>query len=170
MDTTITGIDQASDPWALALNEEQRTLFMEVIEESLRLQHRSHLFNWLQRGFQCLLAHEVMIIGVRGLERASYDFEYLTSSRYFGDSQFDQVLNEEDGLVSEAFARWSQLSMPVFYHPQLASQQFNHYAVEQVDAGRMLASELKQFVVHGFGDEHSRIATVVMFGRLSPPA
>lgn len=170
MDTTITGIDQASDPWALALNEEQRTLFMEVIEESLRLQHRSHLFNWLQRGFQCLLAHEVMIIGVRGLERASYDFEYLTSSRYFGDSQFDQVLNEEDGLVSEAFARWSQLSMPVFYHPQLASQQFNHYAVEQVDAGRMLASELKQFVVHGFGDEHSRIATVVMFGRLSSPA
>lgn len=170
MDTTITGIDQVSDPWALALNEEQRTLFMEVIEESLRLQHRSHLFNWLQRGFQCLLAHEVMIIGVRGLERASYDFEYLTSSRYFGDSQFDQVLNEEDGLVSEAFARWSQLSMPVFYHPQLASQQFNHYAVEQVDAGRMLASELKQFVVHGFGDEHSRIATVVMFGRLSSPA
>ncbi len=170
MDTTITGMDQASDQWTLALNEEQRALFMEVIEESLRLQHRSHLFNWLQRGFQCLLAHEVVIIGVRSLERASYDYEYLTSSRYFGDTQFDQVLNDEDGLVSEAFTRWSKLGMPVFYHTELAAQQYNHYAVEHVDAERMLASELKRFVVHGFGNEHSRIATMVMFGRLSSPA
>jgi transcriptional regulator EpsA len=169
MDTTITGMDQVNDQWALALNEEQRALFMEVIEESLRLQHRSHFFNWLQRGFQCLLAHEVVIIGVRGLERASYDFEYLTSSRYFGDTQFDQVLNEEDGLVNEAFTHWSKLGMPVFYHTELPPQQYKHYAVEHVDAERMLASELKRFVVHGFGNEHSRIATVVMFGRLSSP-
>lgn len=170
MDTQFTGIDQVSEQWTLTLNEEQRTLFMEVIEESLRLQHRSHLFNWLQRGFQCLLAHEVVVIGVRGLERASYDYEYLTSSRYFGDTQFDQVLNEEDGLVSEAFTRWSKLSMPVFYHADRPSQQYNHYAVEQVDPERMLASELKRFVVHGFGNEHSRIATMIMFGRLSLPA
>jgi DNA-binding NarL/FixJ family response regulator len=33
----------------------------------------------------------------------------------------------------------------------------------------MTASELKRFVVHGFGNEHSRIATLVMFGRLSSP-
>lgn len=165
----MTGIDQVSDQWALALNEEQRAVFMEVIEESLRLQHRSHFFNWLQRGFQCLLAHEVVVIGVRGLERASYDYEYLTSSRYFGDTQFDQVLNEEDGLVHEAFTRWSQLGMPVFYHTDPLSQQYNHYAVEHVEADRMLASELKRFVVHGFGNEHSRIATMVMFGRLSSP-
>ncbi|MBF4989285.1 helix-turn-helix transcriptional regulator [Methylophilus sp. 14] len=163
-------MDQVNDQWTLALNEEQRALFMEVIEESLRLQHRSHLFNWLQRGFQCLLAHEVVIIGVRSLERASYDYEYLTSSRYFGDTQFDQVLNDEDGLVNEAFARWSKLGMPVFYHTELTAQQYNHYAVEHVDAERMLASELKRFVVHGFGNEHSRIATMVMFGRMSSPA
>lgn len=169
MDTQYTGIELVSDPWTLALNEEQRSLFMEVIEESLRLQHRSHLFNWLQRGFQCLLAHEVVIIGVRGMERASYDYEYLTSSRYFGDVQFDQVLNDEAGLVSEAFSRWSKLSVPLFYHTELATQQHNHYAVERVAAERMQASELKQFVVHGFGNEHSRIATQVMFGRLSSP-
>jgi transcriptional regulator EpsA len=169
MDTTMTGIDQVSDQWALALNEEQRAVFMEVIEESLRLQNRSHFFNWLQRGFQCLLAHEVVVIGVRGLERANYDYEYLTSSRYFGDTQFDQVLNEEGGLVHEAFTRWNQVGMPVFYHTDPLCQQYSHYAVEHVDADRMLASELKRFVVHGFGNEHSRIATMVMFGRLSSP-
>lgn len=109
MDTIITGNDQANDQWTLALNEEQRTLFMEVIEESLRLQNRAHLFNWLQRGFQYLLAHEVVIIAVRGMERASYDYEYLTSSRYFGDAQFDLVLHEQDGLVNQAFMQWANL-------------------------------------------------------------
>lgn len=170
MDTAITGNDQANDQWTLALNEEQRVLFMEVIEESLRLQNRAHLFNWLQRGFQCLLAHEVIIIGVRGMERASYDYEYLTSSRYFGDSQFDLVLHDQDGLVNQAFVQWSQFGMPLFYTTDHASQTNSHYTIEQVDEARMLASELKRFVVHGFGDEHSRIATVMMFGRLSSPA
>jgi transcriptional regulator EpsA len=167
--STITGTDQANDQWGLALNEEQRSLFMEVIEESLRLQHRSHFFNWLQRGFQCLMAHEVVIVGVRGTERPTYDYEYLTSSRYFGDTQFDQVLHEADGLVSQAFEQWSKLSMPVFYHTDIPSQQNSHFAIEQIEAGRMSASELKRFVVHGFGNEHSRIATLVMFGRLSSP-
>ncbi|BEV07399.1 XrtB/PEP-CTERM-associated transcriptional regulator EpsA [Methylophilus sp. DW102] len=170
MDTTITGIDQANDQWTLALNEEQRTLFMEVIEESLRLQNRAHLFNWLQRGFQCLLAHEVVIIAVRGMERASYDYEYLTSSRYFGDSQFDLVLHEQEGLVNQAFTQWAKLGTPLFYTTEHASQVHTHYAIEQVAAEPMLLSELKRFVVHGFGNEHSRIATMVMFGRLSSPA
>jgi transcriptional regulator EpsA len=169
MSTTITGMEEVSDQWALALSEEQRALFMEVIEESLRLQHRSHFFNWLQRGFQCLLAHEVVIVGVRGAERSSFDYEYLTSSRYFGDTQFDQVLHETDGLVAQAFERWSQHGMPVFYHTDVPSQQNSHFAIEQVDADSMLASELKRFVVHGFGNEHSRTATLVMFGCLNSP-
>ncbi|MBF5038675.1 helix-turn-helix transcriptional regulator [Methylophilus sp. 13] len=170
MDTIITGNDQANDQWTLALNEEQRTLFMEVIEESLRLQNRAHLFNWLQRGFQYLLAHEVVIIAVRGMERASYDYEYLTSSRYFGDAQFDLVLHEQDGLVNQAFMQWGKLGTPLFYTTEHASQVHSHYAIEQIAAEPMLASELKRFVVHGFGNEHSRIATMVMFGRLSSPS
>jgi transcriptional regulator EpsA len=169
MDTAITGNDQANDQWTLALNEEQRVLFMEVIEESLRLQNRAHLFNWLQRGFQCLLAHEVVIIGVRSMERANYDYEYLTSSRYFGDAQFDLVLHEQEGLVSQAFTEWAKLGTPLFYSTEHPSQVHTHYAVEQIAAEPMLQSELKRFVVHGFGNEHSRIATMVMFGRLSSP-
>lgn len=165
----MTGMEQANDHWGLVLNEEQRALFMEVIEESLRLQYRSHFFNWLQRGFQCLLAHEVVIVGVRGNERATYDYEYLTSSRYFGDPQFDQVLQEPDGLVSQAFEQWSRTGKPVFFHTEIPSQQQGHYAVVKVDAEQMKAAELKRFVVHGFGNAHSRIATLVMFGRLNSP-
>lgn len=170
MTTLLSTPNDQIDPWQLTLSEEQRLIFMEVIEESLRLNHRSHFFNWLQRGFQCLLAHEVLIVGVRGVERASYDYEYLTSSRYFGDAQFDAVLHEADGVVSQAFQKWAKLGVPVFYDYQTPTQEKNNYSVVHMDETVLRASELKTFVVHGFGDEHSRIATLVMFGRLNSPA
>ena len=44
------------------LDEEQRQVFMEVLEDSLRLSQRTHMFNWLQSGFQYLLAHRIMIV------------------------------------------------------------------------------------------------------------
>lgn len=169
MNTAITEVEQSLDPLTMALNEEQRNLFMEVIEESLRLQHRSHFFNWLQRGFQCLVAHEVVIVGVRGVDRASYYYEYLTSSRYFGDAQFDQVLQDKEGLVAKAFDKWSELGVPVFYQSEFQNQHNNTYAIEHIDQAQMLASELKSFVVHGFGNGRGRSASLVMFGRLSSP-
>ncbi|MDP8568198.1 XrtB/PEP-CTERM-associated transcriptional regulator EpsA [Methylophilus aquaticus] len=169
--TTILSTPQDQiDPWELTLSEEQRLVFMEVIEESLRLHHRSHFFNWLQRGFQYLLAHEVVIVGVRGVERASYDYEYLTSSRYFADAQFDAVLHEEHGVVSQAFQKWTRLGVPVFCNNQVPELDKTNFSVTHADEGLLQASELKSFVVHGFGDEHSRIATLVMFGRLNSPA
>ncbi len=167
MNTVITSPVQHSESWPMALTDEQRIVFMEVIEESLRLSNRTHLFNWLQRGFQFLLAHEVIIIAVRGADRATYDYEYLTSSRYFADKQFDSVLNEGDGLVNEAFNKWAKLGVPLFYHTDIPAQQHHHFAVEQVSKERMLAAELKSFVVHGIGGEHNRVATMVMFGRLN---
>lgn len=169
MDPIYSGVSHGDDALTFALNDEQRSLFMEVIADSLRLQNRSHLFNWLQRAFQGLIAHEVVILGVRNVGSDSYDFEYLTSSRYFGDTQFEQVLQVPDGLVAEAFTRLSKLGLPVFYDTELPSSVNKHYAVEQISAERMLASELKRFVVHGFGDAHSGIATVVMFGRIHAP-
>lgn len=169
MESTDSDVDNVDDALTFALNDEQRSLFMEVITDSLRLQNRSHLFNWLQRAFQGLIAHEVVILGVRSVGDIGYDFEYLTSSRYFGDAQFEQVLQAPDGIVDEAFSRLSQLGLPVFYDVELPPSVNKHYAVERVSAERMLASELKRFVVHGFGDAHSGIATVVMFGRIHAP-
>lgn len=166
MNSINTENKQTSEPLVFALSEEQRMLFMEVIEESLRLQNRSHLFNWFQRMFQGLIAHEVVIIGVKAQERASYDYEYLTSSRYFGDSQFEDVLQEQSGLVAQAFAQWNSLGVPLFFSTEHAAQTHSHYGVRPVDADSMRHSELKRFVVHGFGYEHSRIATIVLFGRL----
>jgi transcriptional regulator EpsA len=161
---------QTSHPEAEAmLSAEQRLVFMEVIEESLRLTQRTHLFNWLQRGVQYLIGHEVMLFGVRSSDSDLYDYEYFTSSRYFGELQFNQVIKKDEGIVRKALAAWNKTGTPVFVTNQIMPVDFNHYGVMSAEDDELLAAELKNFVVHGFGDNRTRISTVVAFGRLSSP-
>ncbi len=152
------------------LSDEQRLIFMEVIDESLRVSNRSHLFNWLQRSFQCLIPHDVMIVGIRSLDSALFDYEYITSTRYFGDKQFEQSLDETDGLVAQGFEQWSRANLPVFYSSELPTKEYPNYSVIAMDAEVLQAAELKNFVVHGFKDERNKISTLVMFGRLGKQA
>jgi len=149
------------------LSAEQRLVFMEVIGESLRISHRTHLFNWLQRGLQYLIGHEVMMYGIRSFRSDTYDYEYFTTSRYFGDEQFEAVINRDTGIVQQALSLWNESSLPVFVKHQSPSMDFNNYQTHYLDEATLRASELKQFVVHGFGDNRTRISTIVVFGRLN---
>lgn len=151
------------------LTEEQRTVFIEVIEESLRIKKRTHLFNWLQRGFQYLLAHEVMLFGVKSLDSHAYDYEYFTSSRYFGDQQMYLALQKEDGVVRQAVAEWRKSHQPVFVVDGLLSDVPTNYTLIQASTEALSNIELKSFAVHGFGDMQSHLASIVIFGRLSYP-
>jgi transcriptional regulator EpsA len=153
----------------ITLSDEQRIVFMEVIEESLRLTQRTHLFNWLQRGVQYLIGHEVMLFGVRSSDSDIYDYEFFTSSRYFGDAQFSQVIKKDEGIVRHALNLWNKSGMPTFVSNQMKPADFNNYTIINADETVLLDSELKNFVVHGFGDSRTRISTVVAFGRLSSP-
>ncbi|MGV3583194.1 MAG: XrtB/PEP-CTERM-associated transcriptional regulator EpsA [Methylophilus sp.] len=153
----------------ISLSAEQRLVFMEVIEESLRLSHRTHLFNWLQRGVQYLIGHEVMMFGVRSSDSDLYDYEYFTSSRYFGEAQFADVIKKDEGVVRSALNVWNKFGMPIFVTNQTLAMDGNNFSIINVDEALLINSELKSFVVHGFGDSRTRISTVVMFGRLSCP-
>ena len=152
---------------ASCLDDEQRQVFIEVIEESLRVSQRTHMFNWLQAGFQYLLAHEVMIFGVKSTETDAYDFEYFTSSRYFDDARFNEVIKQEAGLVNQALKLWTKTSQPVLVTSHLGSADYNNYSVLNVAEPNLKASELGSFIAHGFGDNHSRISTFVIFARLA---
>ncbi len=149
------------------LDDEQRVVFMEVIEESLRLSQRTHLFNWLQAGFQYLLAHEVMIFGIKSNETEDYDFEYFTSSRYFDEKRFNEAIEREVGLISQALHAWKKTAQPVLVTNQMQANEFNQYSVINLPQASLKASEMGDFLAHGFGDNHTRISTFVVFGRLS---
>ena len=149
---------------------EQRVDFMDVISESLRITQRTHLFNWLQGSFQGLVGHEIMIFGIKSSDTDSYHFEYFTSSRYFSDEQFSLVIEQDVGLVSKALKLWQETSMPLFVSNQEKPMQHSGYRVENFDEQDLANSELKNFVIYGFGHNHSELSSIVIFGRLHKPA
>jgi transcriptional regulator EpsA len=167
--TIITPLNNTDPPLSndISLNQEQQIVFMEVISESLRISQRSHLFNWLQGGFQYLLGHEIMICGVKTSDIDSYDYEFLTSSRYFNEIQFNAAIKQDTGIVSQALNTWKKTALPLFVNNQVKSAEHNGYSVLRFDEAVLKESELLSLVAHGFGDSHSKISTFVVFARLS---
>lgn len=151
-----------------SLTDEQRIIFMEVIAESLRVSQRSHLFNWLQGGFQYLVGHEVMIFGIKSQDNESYQFEYFASTRYFSDDKFNDVVNSISGLASQAIKIWNETWCPYFVSNQESAATYSSYTVTNADAEELKQSELNNFIVHGFGDNNSKISSVVILARLHP--
>ena len=150
-----------------SLSEEQRVVFMEVIAESLRVSQRSHLFNWLQGGFQYLLGHEIMICGIKTSDNEDYEYEFLTSSRYFDDFQFNEVIKQETGIISQALKLWKKTALPLFVNNQLKAANYNGYSILNLDEAQLKESELINLIAYGFGDHHSNISIFVAFARLS---
>ncbi len=150
-----------------SLSDEQRVVFMDAISESLRVSQHSHLFNWLQGAFQYLLAHEVMIYGIKTNEADSYEYEYLTSSRYFDEYKFHDVIQQDEGIVNQTLALWQQDVLPLLVGSALNPSDYANCAVFNFDETTLKDSELSKIIAHGFGDQHSKISTFVMFARLS---
>ena len=120
---------------------------MEVIAESLRVSQRSHLFNWLQGGFQYLIGHEVMIFGIKSQESEAYQYEYFASTRYFSDERFNVVIDSLSGLVSHAIKIWNKSGSPYFVSNQEMAAMFSNYIIANGDAEKLKQSELKNFTV-----------------------
>ena len=149
---------------------EQRVDFMDVISESLRITQRTHLFNWLQGSFQGLVGHEIMIFGIKSSDSDSYHFEYFTSSRYFGDNQFAAAIEQDVGIVSKVLTLWNETTMPLFVNNQDKPMQHGGYKVINFDQDELINSELKNFVMYGFGHNHSELSSIVIFARLHKQA
>lgn len=150
----------------MSLTTEQRVVFMDVIADSLRVSQRTHLFNWLQGEFQYLLGHEVMICGVKSSDNDTYVYEYFTSTRYFNDTQFNEAIKQETGLVSQAIDLWKNKISPVFITNQLKQAEYKDYSIINFSETELKNSEMKNLAAHGFGDHSSQISTVVIFARL----
>jgi transcriptional regulator EpsA len=132
----------------------------------LRITQRTHLFNWLQGSFQGLVGHEIMIFGIKSSDADSYHYEYFTSSRYFGDDQFSAVIAHDLGLVSRALKLWQETNLPLFVNNQDKPSQHGSYRVINFDKDDLVNSELKNFVIYGFGHNQSELSSIVIFARL----
>jgi len=149
------------------MSEDQRIVFMELMADSLRISNRPNLFNWLQGSFQYLLNHEVMIFGVKLENDDDYSFGYSAITRYFTDNHFNESVKKADGVINKAIKRWNDMRLPLFYCNTQTAADYNNFSVQSIDETIMQATELKNFVVHGYGDDYSKVSTLVVFARIS---
>ena len=147
-------------------DDERRNVFIEVIQQSLRVSQRVHLYNWLQAGFQYLLGHEVMIYGIKTHETENYEFSYFSSSRYFGEAQFNECINQDYGLVTKLLAAWRKNAIPILINNDLKPCEYGNFSVQNYDNDALVQSEMKSLIVHGFGDSRSKVSTFVALARL----
>lgn len=150
-----------------SLSDEQRSVFMDAISESLRISQHSHLFNWLQGAFQYLLGHEVMIYGIKTSDADAFEYEYLTSTRYFDDYKFHESIRQDEGMANQVLALWQQDGMPLLVSSALNADEYSNCNAYNFDEATLKKSELSDIIAHGFGDQHSKISTFVIFARLS---
>lgn len=151
------------------LIEEQRIVFMEVIQESLRVNNKKNLFNWLQRGIQFLIAHDVIVYGIRPSTSEQFKFDYLSTTLEFSDEQFAMFISKETGFIHRVAKQWLVNKKPVLLAAEAQCDDSANYHVIAMHSKDTKAMVLQQSLVHGFGDTLGEISTMVMFGRLNSP-
>lgn len=151
------------------LTDEQRAIFIEVIEESLRVNHKPDLFNLLQHGIQDLIGHDVLIYGVSPYRSEQYEFGYFSTTLDFTDNNFEKMILDRSSTIHTIVKRWQTNHKVLFGSSEIIENEFPKYAVCNTSKFDELSSNLKQFVIHGFGDERANMKSIFIFAHIKSP-
>ncbi len=152
------------------LTAEQRVIFFEVIEESLRVNHKPDLFNFLQHGIQYLIGHNVMIYGLKHFENDQYDFEFFTSTLEFTDKHFEKNIQNGNSLIYSSIKKWQENQKTLFVSDDIVANEFPSYSIYQTSSMGDIDNDLKRYSVHGFGDSRNDMSSIVFFAHMTAPA
>jgi len=151
------------------LTDEQRAIFIEVIEESLRVNHKPDLFNLLQHGIQDLVGHDVMIYGVSPYRSEQYEFGYFSTTLEFTDSHFEKNIINMSSMIHPLVERWQTNHKVLFCSNEIGDNEFPKFTVCNIKKFNELADDFKQFVIHGFGDERANMKSIFIFAHTKCP-
>ncbi|MFM9913807.1 MAG: XrtB/PEP-CTERM-associated transcriptional regulator EpsA [Methylophilaceae bacterium] len=148
------------------LMPEQSSVFLEVVEASLRITRREQFFSWLQGSCQYLIPHEILLCGVRSGKSNEFRFESFTVTRYVTDEHI-QVATAPDGVVTASVEAWRRTHRPVMMAEGLKTGEKNQFSVPSVSNLQALQqSELRNIVAHGLDSKGEGISTFFCFSRI----
>ncbi|MBY0577312.1 MAG: LuxR C-terminal-related transcriptional regulator [Gallionellaceae bacterium] len=153
------------------LGPEKVTMFMEIVEVSLRVTRRDQLFSWLQGSFQYLFPHEVMICGISASAGEDFSFESFSSIRY-PESCIRAATSMGDGVVWRIMSLWQNAHRPVMLGGGLPPGDYGSYLVPFADEEvNLMEVELHNIVAHGMAGQNGGMSTFFCFSRvLQPPS
>lgn len=132
------------------LTLEQRELFLEVVDASLRITRRHHFFSWLQGAFQSLLPHDVLLCGYADSGGDGYRFECFSSTIDFTEAHLDAATAADDSLLWRAMQAWGHLRRPLYVKGGQEAGNYGAYVVPFADEeGVLAAMNLRNIAAHG---------------------
>jgi transcriptional regulator EpsA len=147
----------------------QKEAFMEIVDASLDVTRRTHLFSWLQGSFQALIPHEIMVCGIRTGEGEHIHFDHFSSTRYFANEHLEEATAVNHGVIWRAMAAWTKSLKPVMLADGLAKGEFGSYSVPFVEPEGMLQQvELKNIAAFGVLG-HAGVSSFFSFSRVHAP-
>jgi transcriptional regulator EpsA len=148
------------------LSPEQGAMYLEIVDSSLRVTRREHLFPWLQGCFQYLLPHEIMICGVDD-GSSGICFESFCSVRYFTEGHQEEATEPQHGLVWRAMKAWREARRPVVLTHDLPAGDHGNFVVPFAEPEEKLRqSELRNLVGHGIRSDDGGVTTFFCFSRV----
>lgn len=149
-----------------SLTPDQTSLFLEVIDASLRITRREQFFSWLQGSCQYLFPHEVLICGVQVGNEEGFNFERFVSTRYLTEQHVaDATLDE--GVVGRVIGSWRRTRRPTLLADGLSPGDFGIYVVPFSERqGALQEIELKNIAAHGQGNRDGGVSTFFCFSRI----
>ena len=148
-----------------SMDAEQANIYMEVIAESLKVNHKNHLFNWFQGTFQSLLPHDILIYGIKPAGSDFFHFDYYTATRYFSEQHFSMVTKFGEGLVQGVLSEWGYAKR-IILDGGICTGLPANCLIMNTDPQVLSALELVNYAAYGFEDKQSGISTFFFFSRL----
>lgn len=148
------------------LTPEQGAIFLELIDASLRVKQREHMFSLLQSHVQYLFPHEVMICGIGVTGSDALRFDSFSSIRYFTNEHAAEATAYETGLISRTMTAWRHHRRPVLLGGKVKGD-YGGFVVPFDDADETLSRlELRNMAAHGMWGTNGDISTFFCFSRM----
>lgn len=148
------------------LTPDQTSVFLEVIDASLRITRREQFFSWLQGSCQYLFPHEVLICGVQTGNEQEFNFERFVSTRYLTDQNVSDA-TQDDGVVGRVIGSWRRTRRPTLLADGMSPGDFGIYVVPFAERpGALQEIELCNIAAHGQGNRDGGVSTFFCFSRI----
>lgn len=155
-------VHQASE-----LTSEQTSMFIEVVDASLRINRRDQFYNWLLSSCQYLIPHEVLICGLQAGPDHQIQYERYVSTRYLTEQHFRE-LTRQGGLVERVMQCWVHSQSPVYLAEDMQTGHFGRYKVPFIEPpGYLNELEIRNMLAHGICSRGGVISAFFCFSRLT---
>ena len=149
------------------LTPEQGAIYFELIDASLRVKQREHMFSLLQGPVQYLFPHEVMICGVGVPGSDALRFDSFSSIRYFTDQHAEEATTFETGLIARTLEAWRVHKRPVMLGGDRSKGDYGGFVVPFDGVDETLHRlELRNLAAHGMWGNDGDVSTFFCFSRM----